>query len=549
MLASILQRDRMFRNHIMTWFANQDFEVGGEKEPRDPYNVEHLYTMNTSSELRGDNKNGIPLSNDSITIGTEKHHHITNEDLLPYIQRGFFSSEARLGRLFVTFLDTFGRRFDPQLHAVSVSNSEDAPDFAFSGAKYRHCFHNHTMVIIDPFNPNNNIGRTCFNIWQIQQVFSTALNNVQGKYIIPQQNEYISLLGSAFSAQHHRTVLAAELKKWTMERDSIPNIRTKLQSLDDGKLSIERTFVPTTKSRLIECSKVMKRKSAVTMAHLQDLQVQIKKRKEMNDKLISKAEERSAAVGKIARNGNLDTVMSEVEDLTSYLAWVNDQRRSNIADIDHLTKKMRSVKVEFYEDMKNISITMGETPFTIEQLQHTIQHHELNSSEMKQLVDRKTVIARWRIAQLEEDIEEMEQMVAQLEACAEYQAAKLAMQTLKASTDEVDTKAPRSESKSTKISGEFDGEIFNADTMHMHALDWCPNANVEDERLRTGNFLAWINQQNRVNHMQIDHLKAEVNKEKQQYMYEIARLAIGTLNLNQSPVSYSSKKSALSEHL
>lgn len=71
--------------------------------------------------------------------------------------------------------------------------------------------------------------------------------------------------------------------------------------------------------------------------------------------------------------------------------------------------------------------------------------------------------------------------------------------------------------------------------MHEHALDWCPTLSIgtgkpgqeeEEIRLRTGNFLAWINQQNRINHQQLSNLRAKVDREKQQYFYDVARLAI-----------------------
>jgi len=684
MLASMLQRDQILQAHIMNAFAQDTMS-----SPASSSNLSYSPTSaatNTNAIEEEEGRVGKGYGTKVLPAGTdaEAPHSNGNNfldrkaqiggnnnfnrrssgsnmspsgrrfkdayDILPYVQRGFFSPEAELGRLLVTFLHTFGRRFDPQLHAVSVSNSEDAPDYTFSGAKYRHIFPNHCMVIIDPFNQNNNIARTCFNIWQIQQVFSTALNSItdcfgdvttlvlrglsqshlddasegdsahseeeevktlrdakgSGKGSTPAHRprrrkcsslgglksplRKRSLLGAAFSTSHHRNVLAYERKIW-------------VQAVGSEEKLPEPTYHASKESKLHlqEYTRAMQRKKAVTIARIEELEAQIVKRRELNDILIEKAEARSEAVGKVVKeNENVDSIMNLVEDLTSYLAWVNDQRRSNIAEIEHLTLKIKSIKSHFYSEMKNLAISIGKTPFTIEQLQRAIQGDKISPpAQVKRLVDRKTLVARWRIAQLEEDIEDMEQMKVALEACAEYQVAKLATQKLKESTtaDGKLTSIRKSKSdfgsvaaaaasqkldkKRGKINSdtlaraivegftegrlERDREMSNdiqkssfrpqsphirgsisEGSMHEHALDWCPKANVplcnsnraeqgnqtaeDDIQLRFGNFLAWINQQNRVNHKHISYLRAKVDRERQKYFYDIARLAIESAN-------------------
>ncbi|GAB5359614.1 hypothetical protein AAMO2058_000558600 [Amorphochlora amoebiformis] len=526
MIASILKRDAMFKEHLIQSITHADIKI--------------------------DSSGSNHVSSD-------------DEDLLSYVQRGFFSEEAQLGRLLVTFFDTFGRRFDTRLHAVSISNSEDAPDYAFCGAKHRHRFPGHTLVLVDPFNASNNIGRTCFNIWQIQQVFSTALNNITTAFADTQGAIYVnptallppdkrkdtyesgpryppplppkrSILGASFGTAHHNHILSSYRNTW------IGKESTKAKSLRDMK---ERAGVKVvgveigavSRSRLVECSRAMQRKRALALARIEELEKQIEKRREINDQMIQKAESRSLAVGKLAREGKgrgVELLMSNVEDLTSYLAWINDQRRANIAEIEHLRTKIDGVKTEFYQDMKVLALRMGRAPFSLDEVQNAIRLPTKNQ-KVKKLVDRKTEICRWRIQQLEEDIEEMEQMKVALEACAEYQVAQIAMQKLKASTDPKSDGTPgetsshrvspaRSpDSKSIISTPAFDGKKFHKESMHLHALDWCPKVPPNpkptsrregstkgraDDEVRAGiSFLAWLNQQNRANHAQISQLR------------------------------------------
>mmetsp|Transcript_19459 Transcript_19459/g.31705 ORF Transcript_19459/g.31705 Transcript_19459/m.31705 type:complete len:446 (-) Transcript_19459:203-1540(-) len=206
--------------------------------------------------------------------------------------------------------------------------------------------------------------------------------------------------------------------------------------------------------------------------------------------------------------------MVEVDDLTSYMAWVNDQRRSNIEEIEHLRVKIKLIKQHFYKEMKNLAISFGKTPYTIEQLQNAINGEEGKEDKIMMItkpssnvnrivVGQRALIAQWRIEQLQEDIEEMEQMKVALEACAEYQVAKLAMQKLKEESSKatasiaaaerrrasksplsrVDAAAELSSYSSLSSTtfgkqNEFNEKLVSS--MHEHALSWCPKANNDD---------------------------------------------------------------------
>lgn len=567
MLASIVKRDYIFQQFTSS-------SLLGTKETKSETTPRQSSPQNRSApdvDTKGNEENEC-----DATIG----------DLVPYIKTGLFSDKANLGRLLLTFFDTYGRRFDPELHALSVSNSEDVPDFAFCGAKYRHWFPNHTVVIIDPFNPNNNIGRTCFNFWQIQQVFSTALNCAIDRFVsIPIRRLRQSVLGAVFSTSHHKIVVDTERKR-NLPRAFTPSPPrakagsrgTRAASLhlhEDGD-AIHTEPLQSVDDNLVECRLTMQRKKAVLVANIEELNKQIKKRKLMNELLIVKAEQRSKTVGQLAKNGDVDNLMSHVQELTSYLAWLNEQKRANHKEIEHLKTKIQSLKQDFHADMKALASGVGKAPFTIEQLQVVFQGESkarLKRSGRRErkrvdaIVDRTTCIASWRIAQLKEDIEEMEQMNDQLEACAQYQAAKLAMQKLKARAGgdadgavKLASEAPlnmikllnsrtssrastegaaRSDSKrgtTRQASRCNDVNIERKECKTTHALEWCPDATVtggadEQEVRRTSTYLAWLNEQNRVNQMQIKHLKAKVDREKQQYICEIARLTIEAVTM------------------
>lgn len=75
-----------------------------------------------------------------------------------------------LGRLFLTFLDTWGRQFDPRTQAVSIRDL-CLPD-RNSPALRQHDLD--PLVIVDPFNPSNNVGRGCFGIGQVQEAFKVG---------------------------------------------------------------------------------------------------------------------------------------------------------------------------------------------------------------------------------------------------------------------------------------------------------------------------------------------------------------------------------------
>ena len=90
-----------------------------------------------------------------------------------------FGKGKDLGRLFILFLDTFSRRFHPSVHAIAVPITNDNEDFAFGGGGYRQRFPGDPLVIIDPLDNTNNLGRTCFAFSNVQRAFGEALLAIQ----------------------------------------------------------------------------------------------------------------------------------------------------------------------------------------------------------------------------------------------------------------------------------------------------------------------------------------------------------------------------------
>jgi len=73
-----------------------------------------------------------------------------------------------LGRLLLDFLNFFGKVFDPRISLVSLrAEGNFLPRDRFHGVI-------DPLFIEDPFQPDNNIGRNCFRVLQIQKAFAAA---------------------------------------------------------------------------------------------------------------------------------------------------------------------------------------------------------------------------------------------------------------------------------------------------------------------------------------------------------------------------------------
>jgi DNA polymerase sigma len=146
-----------------------------------------------------------------------------------------------LGVLLLGFLHTFGEAFDPSRRGVRSTG----PLF---DRRARDSHKLDPLVLEDPFDPSNNVGRGCFAIRTIQTAFSQALSNIIGG--VPRRPRSLvggsprsstplvspragarasgdhglgeaaspaagtSVLGRLFGAEHHRHVLALANRLW-----------------------------------------------------------------------------------------------------------------------------------------------------------------------------------------------------------------------------------------------------------------------------------------------------------------------------------------------
>jgi non-canonical poly(A) RNA polymerase PAPD5/7 len=70
------------------------------------------------------------------------------------------------------------------------------------------------LCILDPLEPGNNIGRTCFGVWQVVQAFAEALEAIQLTSAPRTELSSWSILGSVFSTGHHRHVVSLVTQVW-----------------------------------------------------------------------------------------------------------------------------------------------------------------------------------------------------------------------------------------------------------------------------------------------------------------------------------------------
>ena len=101
-------------------------------------------------------------------------------------------------------------------------NHRTAPFSRDSQEWFRNLDANSLLVIKDPYNPNNNVGRSCFGIYQVRAEWQRALNSIKNfaeKIKSSEDSDLFqkkfSALGAFFSTDHHRRVvqLAEQLYK------------------------------------------------------------------------------------------------------------------------------------------------------------------------------------------------------------------------------------------------------------------------------------------------------------------------------------------------
>ncbi|GAB5369832.1 hypothetical protein AAMO2058_001440200, partial [Amorphochlora amoebiformis] len=130
--------------------------------------------------------------------------------LRQYYRGEFAGRERDLGRLLLLFLDTFANRFNPKVQAVALPITRVEPAlFAFMGGGHREKFRDHPLVLIDPLDSGNNIGRTCFNVGALQKAFAEALKSIQDQLNAKERkaNRVTALIDTIFKSMPHQSVV------------------------------------------------------------------------------------------------------------------------------------------------------------------------------------------------------------------------------------------------------------------------------------------------------------------------------------------------------
>lgn len=138
-----------------------------------------------------------------------------------------------MGALLVSFLQTYSTMcFDTRRFCVALS--PDGPLAALAPpytprvdtSSYWHPAP--PVVILDPLNHTENVGRTCFGFRQVQRCFDDALQTISGRYQLALSGRAApspaaaagspsgdtSLLGAVFGAAHHHHVVKLATSIW-----------------------------------------------------------------------------------------------------------------------------------------------------------------------------------------------------------------------------------------------------------------------------------------------------------------------------------------------
>lgn len=167
-----------------------------------------------------------------------------------------------LGSAFLSFLDMFGRRFSPKVHAVSVREAGGEIARNSLGA----VFTSHPLVLVDPFDPSNNVGRACFGVSQVQHAISEALKTIEGVFYRRMGSSPPKpILGGVFGTSHHNNVVAFARQLWlpqpkqpiynntgpaSMTKFKRSNARAKVQWFSEQKKATTTQETPSHQSPL-----------------------------------------------------------------------------------------------------------------------------------------------------------------------------------------------------------------------------------------------------------------------------------------------------------
>lgn len=139
------------------------------------------------------------------------------------------AARPNTGHLLLEFLQTYGTGFDTRRHGVLASSAASAGPLAplnpqnFGGVPRvgtpEWWAPADPVVIQDPLDAVNNVGRTCFGFRQVQLVFDQALRAMEamGGELAEQER---SLLGAMFGTVHHRHVVNLTAQVWCPQQPS-----------------------------------------------------------------------------------------------------------------------------------------------------------------------------------------------------------------------------------------------------------------------------------------------------------------------------------------
>jgi hypothetical protein len=128
------------------------------------------------------------------------------------------SSEVseELGHALEEFLRFFGDEFDPSSQGVSVQRGCFALSSALAAVDDGGGISSPArdpLIIEDPTNPTNNVGRTCFGVALLQRALLDALGSLRSA-TVPTGPGATSTLGRLFQCQHHNGVVDLIRRTW-----------------------------------------------------------------------------------------------------------------------------------------------------------------------------------------------------------------------------------------------------------------------------------------------------------------------------------------------
>ena len=151
-----------------------------------------------------------------------------------------------LGTLLLIFFRKFGTKFDTRKHAVALT--VNGPFVPLSGDRMPRVgskgYWNppDPVVVIDPLNSQNNLGRSCFGFRQLQLTFDAALESAfrclahGDRPAIP---PLTSILGVMFGAGHHNSVLKLVSRLWCPTEIKVSGVENGSEEISSTQNSLE----------------------------------------------------------------------------------------------------------------------------------------------------------------------------------------------------------------------------------------------------------------------------------------------------------------------